>query len=106
GPPGTNPKMVGSWPLAPTVVCGPSVLCPRGASGWTRPWCFGTVACWLPEAAMLGKLLKPDYEELIHAKDWASLREVFSELEPPDQAEVLESFSVQDRAIVFRLLPR
>ncbi len=53
---------------------------------------------------MLGRLLTPDYEELIRAKDWASLREAFSELEPSELAEVLENFSVSDAVIAFRLL--
>lgn len=55
---------------------------------------------------MLGQLLKPDYEELIQAKDWDTLRETFAELEPSDRAEVLESISLHDSAIVFRILPR
>lgn len=55
---------------------------------------------------MLGQLLKPDYEELIQAKDWNTLRETFAELEPSDRAEVLESISLHDSAIVFRILPR
>ena len=29
---------------------------------------------------MLGQLLKPDFEELIQAKDWDTLRETISEL--------------------------
>lgn len=55
---------------------------------------------------MLGQLLKPDYEELIQAKDWDTLRDTFAELEPSDRAEILESISLHDSAIVFRILPR
>jgi magnesium transporter len=55
---------------------------------------------------MLGQLLKPEYEELIHARNWDALRDAFAELEPPDVAEVLETVSPQDSAVVFRLLPR
>lgn len=55
---------------------------------------------------MLGNLLRPDIEALIHAKDWHGLREAFSELDPPDVAEILEDFPVQESAVVFRILPR
>lgn len=55
---------------------------------------------------MLGPLLKPDFEELIQAKDWDTLRETISELEPSDRAEVLDCISLHDSAIVFRILPR
>jgi len=55
---------------------------------------------------MLGTLLKPDYEKLIRDKDWKALREAFTELDPPDLAEILEDFPVQDSALVFRILPR
>lgn len=55
---------------------------------------------------MLGPLLKPDFEELIHAKDWDTLREAISELDPSDRAEVLDCISLHDSAIVFRILPR
>ena len=53
---------------------------------------------------MLGTLLKPDYEKLIRDKDWKRLREAFTDLDPPDLAEVLEDFPVQDSALVFRIL--
>jgi magnesium transporter len=55
---------------------------------------------------MLSQLLKPDYEELIRAKDWNTLRELLVELDPPDLAEILELLSPQDSAIMFRILPR
>ncbi|MBI5512203.1 MAG: magnesium transporter [Deltaproteobacteria bacterium] len=55
---------------------------------------------------MLGQLLKPEYEELIHARNWDALRDAFADLEPPDVAELLETVSPQDSAVVFRLLPR
>ncbi|MEZ4408747.1 MAG: magnesium transporter [Polyangiales bacterium] len=55
---------------------------------------------------MLGPLLRPDVEELIRAKDWDTLREVIVDLDPPDRAEVLEEFSLQDSALVVRILPR
>jgi magnesium transporter len=55
---------------------------------------------------MLGTLLKPDYENLIREKDWKALRAAFTDLDPPDLAEILEDFPVQDSAVVFRILPR
>ncbi len=55
---------------------------------------------------MLGTLLKPDYEKLIRDKDWKKLRAAFVDLDPPDLAEILEDFPVQDSALVFRILPR
>lgn len=55
---------------------------------------------------MLGPLLRPDLEELIHSRDWDTLREVMGELEAPDRAEVLEEVSLKDSALVVRILPR
>jgi magnesium transporter len=55
---------------------------------------------------MLGTFLKPECEELIAQKDWNALRGVFSELDPPDIAEIVEDLPVEDSAIIFRLLPR
>ena len=55
---------------------------------------------------MLGNLLRADYEKLIREKDWKTLRAEFGQLEPPDLAEILEEFPLQDSALVFRILPR
>ncbi len=55
---------------------------------------------------MLSQLLRPDYEELIRAKDWNTLRELLVELDPPDRGEILEGLSPQDSALMFRILPR
>lgn len=55
---------------------------------------------------MLSQLLRPDYEELIRAKDWNTLRELLVELDPPDRGEILEGLSTQDSALMFRILPR
>jgi magnesium transporter len=55
---------------------------------------------------LLSQLLKPDYEELIRARDWSTLRELLAELDPPDRAEILEGLSAQDSALMFRILPR
>lgn len=55
---------------------------------------------------MLGNLLRPDFEKLIRDKDWKRVREAFAQLDPPDLAEILEEFPLQDSAVVFRTLPR
>jgi magnesium transporter len=55
---------------------------------------------------MLGNLLKPEFDELIRARDWNSLREAFTEMDPADVAEVLEDLPPKDSGILFRLLPR
>ncbi|MCS6912008.1 MAG: magnesium transporter [Myxococcales bacterium] len=55
---------------------------------------------------MLGNLVRPDIQALLQNKDWKTLREAFAELDPPDVAEILEEFPVQDSVVLFRLLPR
>lgn len=55
---------------------------------------------------MLGTFLKPDYEELIRKRDWASLREAFAEMDPADIAEVLEDLPPDESGLIFRILPR
>ncbi len=55
---------------------------------------------------MLGKFLKPEFDELIQARDWNSLREAFTEIDPADVAEVIEDLPAKDSAVLFRLLPR
>src|SRR5262249_10335708 len=55
---------------------------------------------------MLGNLLKPEFEELIQAKDYATLREAFSDMDPPDIAEVIEDLPPEDSGVIFRVLPR
>jgi magnesium transporter len=55
---------------------------------------------------MLGNLLKPEFEELIQRRDYATLREAFSEMSPPDIAEVIEDLPATESGIIFRVLPR
>ncbi|SEL97753.1 magnesium transporter [Stigmatella aurantiaca] len=55
---------------------------------------------------MLGNLLKPEFEELIRSRDWNSLREAFTEMDPADVAEVIEDLPAQESGVLFRLLPR
>ena len=55
---------------------------------------------------MLGNLLKPEFDELIAAKDWNALRDAFSDMDPADMAEVIEDLPADESGILFRLLPR
>jgi magnesium transporter len=55
---------------------------------------------------MLGNFLKPEFDELIQARDWNSLREAFTEMDPADVAEVIEDLPAKDSGVLFRLLPR
>lgn len=55
---------------------------------------------------MLGKLIQPEINELIAARSFIALKEILVELTPPDIADVIEDVEPEDRAILFRLLPR
>ncbi|HEY6172151.1 MAG TPA: CBS domain-containing protein, partial [Candidatus Kapabacteria bacterium] len=55
---------------------------------------------------MLGKLLQPEINEIIALRDFASLKSIINEWTPPEIAEVIEDVELEDRAIIFRLLPQ
>ena len=55
---------------------------------------------------MLGNLIKPDLEELIRGRSFGELREFLLDLPVPDLAELLDESAPEDRAVLFRLLPR
>jgi len=55
---------------------------------------------------MLGKLLQPEINEIIAIRDFASLKSILSEWTPPEIADVIDDVEIEDRAIIFRLLPR
>jgi magnesium transporter len=55
---------------------------------------------------MLGKLLQPEINELIASRSFLALKEVLAALAPADIADVIEDVEQEDRAIIFRLLPR
>lgn len=55
---------------------------------------------------MLGKLLQPEINEIIAIRDFASLKEIILEWTAPEIAEVIEDVELEDRAIIFRLLPQ
>ncbi|PYK68123.1 MAG: magnesium transporter [Verrucomicrobia bacterium] len=54
---------------------------------------------------MVGKILIPEIRSLIAARDFAGLRELFSEWPPADVAEVIVDMPEDDRVIIFRVLP-
>src|SRR5256886_16684618 len=54
---------------------------------------------------MVGKILIPEIRSLIKARDFAGLRELFSEWPPADVAEVIVDMPEDDRVIIFRVLP-
>jgi magnesium transporter len=55
---------------------------------------------------MIGKSIQPEIEALIRAREFAPLREVVDGLLVPDVAELISDIEPQDRAVVFRLLPK
>jgi len=54
---------------------------------------------------MVGKILQPEIRSLIDARNFSSLRELFSEWPPADIAEVITDFSEEEQVVVFRVLP-
>jgi magnesium transporter len=54
---------------------------------------------------MVGKILIPEIRSLIEARDFAGLRELFSDWPPADVAEVIVDMPEDERVIIFRVLP-
>src|ERR1700720_610773 len=54
---------------------------------------------------MVGKLLAPEIESLIDARNFAALRELFSDWPPADVAEVILDLPEDEQVIIFRVLP-
>jgi magnesium transporter len=55
---------------------------------------------------MIGPLLGPDLHELIEERRWDVLREVLSNFDPSDIAEILIGVPSKDDVAIFRVLPR
>lgn len=53
-----------------------------------------------------GRLVEPEIKELLQAKDFKGLREALADLETPDIAEAILVLTPEERAVVFRILPR
>src|SRR5678816_4095398 len=56
-------------------------------------------------ADVVGKLLEPEIQSLIDARNFAALREVFREWPPADVAEVILDMPEDEQVIIFRVLP-
>ncbi|MEX0609162.1 MAG: magnesium transporter [Balneolaceae bacterium] len=55
---------------------------------------------------MLVQLIKPEFEELIEAKDWVGLKEVLNNVPPVDISELLMELPGEIAVVVFRLLKK
>ncbi len=55
---------------------------------------------------MFVNLLKPEFDELIAAKDWVALKEVLNDLPAVDVAELLEEIDPEVAVVIFRLLKK
>jgi magnesium transporter len=54
---------------------------------------------------MVGKILIPEIQSLIDARDFAGLREMFRDWPPADLAEVILDLPEDEQVIIFRILP-
>lgn len=55
---------------------------------------------------MIVDLLKPEFDELIKAKDWVTLKEVLNDVPAVDVAELLEELDKEVAVVIFRLLKK
>jgi magnesium transporter len=55
---------------------------------------------------MIGKIIQPELEAFIATRDFGGLQAVFKEMLVPDIAEVIDDIRPNDRALLFRLLPK
>ncbi len=55
---------------------------------------------------MYGKLIAPEIEELIAARDFSTIREVVVDWEPVELADLVSDLREESRVVVFRLLPK
>src|ERR1043166_1640003 len=68
----------------------------------------GKSECYKPGrrcSVMVGNLLLPEIKELIAARDFNGLREVFKEWPPADLADAILDFPEDEQVIIFRVLP-
>ena len=54
---------------------------------------------------MVGKILIPEIQGMIEARNFTALRELFSEMPPADVAEIILDLPEDERVIIFRILP-
>ncbi len=55
---------------------------------------------------MIGKLIQPEFDDIIQRQAWPELREAVVSLEPADAADLLIDLPVETEGIVFRVLPK
>lgn len=55
---------------------------------------------------MIVQLLKPEFQELIDARDWKSLKEILQDVPPVDIAEFIEDLDDPTSFIIFKLLKK
>lgn len=55
---------------------------------------------------MIVHLLKPEFEELIEAKDWVALKDILNDVPAVDVAELLEELDAEVSIVIFRLLKK
>lgn len=55
---------------------------------------------------MLVQLLKPEFQELIEAKNWVALKEVLTDVPAADISELLVELPGDIAVVVFRLLKK
>ncbi len=58
-----------------------------------------------PES-MLGRLIKPEIISMLEQKQYMELRDALVTLDPVDISDTIQGLSLEDRAIVFRILPK
>ena len=58
------------------------------------------------ESTVIGNIIKPELIELISQRGFGKLREVLTEFEPVELAEILGDFDPSDQAVFLRLLPK
>jgi magnesium transporter len=56
-------------------------------------------------ARMVGRLLQPEIQNMIDARNFTALRELFADWPPVDIAEVMLDLPENERVILFRILP-
>ncbi|MGA3285876.1 MAG: magnesium transporter [Bacteroidota bacterium] len=55
---------------------------------------------------MIGRAILPEIGELVQNRDFSTLKEIFEEWHPSELADAVADLHENDRAIVFRLLPK
>lgn len=55
---------------------------------------------------MIVHLLKPEFDELIEAKDWVTLKDILDDVPAVDVAELLEELETEIAVVIFRLLKK